>query len=119
LGGSVWTRRVLRFPQGFVVIDQVQTPGPASCCELRWHGRTRTGLATLAIVCSEPSQEAWLSADARTGEGFFAARYGRREPGCTRRLTARGRAVTFVTALGCAIELRPDAVLVDGRPYPL
>jgi hypothetical protein len=119
LGGAEWTRRVLRFPQGFVVIDQVQTRNPASRCELRWHGRSRAGLATLAIVCSEPSQEAWLSADGQTGEGFHAARYGRREPGCTRRLTAQGRAVTFVTALGCAIELRPDAVLVDGRPYPL
>jgi hypothetical protein len=119
LGGARWTRRVLRFPQGFVIIDQVRTRNPASRCELRWHGRTRAGLATLAIVCSEPSQEAWLSADEETGEGFFAARYGRREPSCTRRLTAQGRAVTFVTALGCAIDLRPDAVLVDGRPYPL
>jgi hypothetical protein len=106
-------------PQGFVVIDQVQASGASGRCELRWHGRTRVGLERLAVVCSESSEENWISADAQTGEGFWASRYGCREPAWTRRLTAVGRNVTFVTALGCDIALRPDAVLVDGIPYTL
>ena len=85
----------------------------------RWPGRTRAGLEQLAVVCSEPSEENWIAADVQTGEGFFASRYGHREPSCTRRLTAGGRTVTFVTALGCAVALRPDTVLVDGVSYPL
>jgi hypothetical protein len=119
LGGARWHRRVLRFPQGFVIIDQVRAKDPASCCELRWHGRTRAGLEKLSFACSGPSQEAWVTADELTGEGFFAPRYGRREPAWTRRLTAVGSAVTFVTSLGCAVQLRPDVVLVDGEPFPL
>jgi hypothetical protein len=119
LGGARWNRRVLRFPQGFVIIDQVQAPSAASRCELRWHGRTRAGLEQLAIACSQPSQEAWLTADAQTGEGYFAPHYGRREAAWTRRLTAQGATVTFVTALGCHVELRAEAVLVDGVPIPL
>lgn len=119
LGGARWTRKVLRFQQGFVIVDQVRAAEAASVCELRWHGRTRAGLESLAIACSEPSQETWHSGDARTGEGFFAARYGRREPAWTRRLSARGHTVTFVTALGCEIVLRPEAVVVDGVAHPL
>lgn len=114
LGGARWVRRVLRFPQGFVIIDQVQAPSATSRCELRWHGRTRAGLAQLAVACSLPSEEAWITADTSTGEGFHAPRYGRRESAWTRRLTAVGSAVTFVTALGCRVELRAEAVLVDG-----
>jgi len=119
LAGATWTRRVLRLPQGFVVVDQVHASAAADGCELRWHGRTRAGLERLSVVCSESSAETWISADTQTGQGFFAPRYGRREPSWTRRLTAAGRTVTFVTALGCAIDLRPDAVWVDGLPYPL
>ncbi len=119
LHGAQWTRRVLRLPQGFVVIDRVEAAAESGRCELRWHGRTRAGLEQLAVVCSEPSEENWISADVQTGEGFFASRYGHREPSCTRRLTAGGRTVTFVTALGCAVALRPDTVLVDGVSYPL
>jgi hypothetical protein len=119
LGGARWNRRVLRFPQGFVILDQVRAADPASRCELRWHGRTRAGLEKLALACSLPSQEAWVTADTGTGEGFFAPRYGRREPAWTRRLTAVGPSVTFVTSLGCAVELRADAVVVDGVAVPL
>lgn len=119
LGGARWERRVLRFPQGFVVIDRVRAPDPASVCELRWHGRSRAGLAQLSVACSGPSQEAWITGDVRTGEGFFAARYGSREPAWTRRLTAVGAVVTFVTSLGCHVELRADAVIVDGETIPL
>jgi hypothetical protein len=71
LRGATWTRRVLRLPQGFVVIDQVQASGASGRCELRWHGRTRVGLERLAVVCSESSEENWISADAQTGEGFW------------------------------------------------
>jgi hypothetical protein len=119
LAGARWRRRVLRFPQGFVIVDQVQAKGPANVCELRWHGRTRAGLAQLSLVCSQPSQEAWVSADEQSGEGFFATRYGRREPAWTRRLTAVGPSVTFVTALGCVAELRPAGLFVDGVAVPL
>jgi len=119
LGGARWERRVLRFPQGFVIIDQVRATDPASRCELRWHGRTRAGLERLSLSCSLPAQEAWITADARTGEGFFAPRYGRREPTWTRRLTAVGPSVTFVTALGCQAELRGDVLVVDGESIPL
>jgi hypothetical protein len=119
LGGARWERRVLRFPRGFVIIDRVRAKESASRCELRWHGRTRAGLERLSLACSLPAQEAWITADPRTGEGFFAPRYGRREPAWTRRLTAAGSAVTFATALGCQVELRPDAVIVDGETVPL
>ena len=119
LGGARWERRILLFPQGFVILDQVRATAPASRCELRWHGRTRAGLARLSLACSQPSEEAWITADTRTGEGFFAPRYGRRDPAWTRRLTAVGRPVTFVTALGCQVELRADAVVVDGETFPL
>ena len=119
LGGASWDRRVLRFPQGFVILDRVHATDPASRCELRWHGRTRAGLAQLSLACSQPSEEAWITADTRTGEGFFAPCYGRREPAWTRRLTAVGPSVTFVTALGCQVELRADVVIVDGESIPL
>lgn len=119
LDGSRWDRRVLRFPQGFVVIDQIVPQKPTSRCELRWHGRSRADLERLSIVCSEDSQEAWLTADERTGEGFFAVRYGRRAAAWTRRLTAQGSTVTFVTAIGCRVELRDRALRVDGVSYPL
>ena len=119
LGGASWDRRVLRFPQGFVILDRVHATAPASRCELRWHGRTRAGLAQLSLACSQPSEEAWITADTRTGEGFFAPCYGRREPAWTRRLIAVGPSVTFVTALGCQVELRADVVIVDGESIPL
>jgi hypothetical protein len=119
LGGAQWDRRVLRFPQGFVILDRVHATDLASRCELRWHGRTRAGLAQLSIACSQPSEEAWITADTGTGEGFFAPCYGRREPAWTRRLTAVGPSVTFVTALGCQVELRADVVIVDGESIPL
>ena len=105
--------------RAFVIIDRVRAPDPASRCELRWHGRTRAALEKLSVACSLPSQEAWITADTHTGEGFFAPRYGRREPAWTRRLTAVGPAVTFVTSLGCAVQLRADAVVVDGETFPL
>jgi hypothetical protein len=110
---------VLRFPQGFVIIDRVRAADPASRCELRWHGRSRAGLEQLSLACSQASEEAWITADTRTGEGFFAPRYGRREAAWTRRLTAVGPAVTFVTSLGCQVELRADVVVVDGESIPL
>ncbi len=119
LGGAVWTRRVLRFPQGFVVIDRVRAPRPDALCELRWHGRTRDGLETLALACSVATEETWLTGEVSTGEGFRAAGYGRRQPAWTRRLSARGRDVVFVTALGCRVELRTDVVVVDGAAIPL
>jgi hypothetical protein len=119
LGGARWTRRVLRFPQGFVILDRIQAARPDALCELRWHGRSRAGLETLSIACSLPSDEAWIAADVVTGEGFIAAGYGRRESAWTRRVSACGRDVTFVTAVGCAILLRPDAVVVDGVSLPL
>lgn len=119
LGGARWSRRVLRFPRGFVILDQVRTDEPASVCELRWHGRSRAGLEQLSLACSQPSREAWVTADPATGEGFFAPRYGHRVPAWTRRLTATGPAVTFVTALGCQVELRTDVLVVDGEAVPL
>ena len=119
LGGAQWDRRVLRFPRGFVILDQVRATDSASRCELRWHGRTRAGLEQLSLACSLPSEETWVTADTGTGEGFFAPCYGRREPAWTRRLTAVGRSVTFVTALGCQVELRAEVLLVDGEAIPL
>lgn len=119
LGGAVWTRRVLRLPQGFVVIDCLTDVPAGALCELRWHGRSREALARLTCVCSEPSEESWISADTQTGEGFIAQGYGRRQSAWTRRLSARGRTVTFVTAIGCSLRLHPAAVEVDGVRYPL
>jgi hypothetical protein len=119
LGGARWARRVLRFPRGFVIVDQVRARDPASSCELRWHSRSRAGLEQLSLACSLPAQEAWITGDARTGEGFFAPRYGRRELAWTRRLTATGPVVTFVTALGCQVELLADGLIVDGETIPL
>ena len=111
-------RRVLRFPQGFVIIDRVIGQRPSEIA-LRWHGRTRTGLEQLAVVCSEPSSEKWISADEQTGEGWHSARYGTREPSWTRRITTRGQDTTFVTALGCDVKLEPGAVIIDGERISL
>ncbi len=119
LGGAEWTRRVLRFPQGFVVVDRVRTPRADASCELRWHGRTRAGLEQLSLACSETAEETWLTGEASTGEGFRADGYGRRQAAWTRRLAVRGADVIFVTALGCRVELRPAAVVVDGAAIPL
>jgi hypothetical protein len=76
-------------------------------------------LETLALACSEAAEEVWLTGETATGEGVQAAGYGRRQPAWTRRLSARGADVVFVTALGCRVELRADAVSVDGAAVPL
>ena len=110
-------RRLLRLPQGFVVIDRVTGPRDAEVT-LRWQGRARAGLARLRTVCSLPSRESWVTA-APDGEGWRSDRYGAFVRSWVRRLTARGRDVVFVTAVGCDVELLEDGVLIDGSRHPL
>ena len=114
--GFIAERRLLKFPQGFVIIDRLRgmlrQPGEWT---LRWHGRSRAGLEKLSIACSVASAESWLTADETTGEGWYSGYYGAKTPSYTRRLTAMGDDVIFVTALGCEIRLEKDAVIVDGE----
>ena len=111
-------RRLLRLPQGFVVIDRVRGPREAEIT-LRWQGRRREGLARLSAVCSLPSRETWVTGSEADGEGWRSDRYGAFARSWVRRLTARGRDAVFVTAVGCDVELLEDAVLVDGVRFPL
>lgn len=110
-------RRLLRLPQGFVVVDRVSGPRDG-LVTLRWQGRSREGLSRLRLVCSLPSRESWVTG-AADGEGWRSARYGTFARSWVRRLSARGRDVVFVTAVGCDVELLSDGVLVDGARHPL
>lgn len=111
-------RSLLVFPQGFVVIDRITGAKPGECV-LRWHGRSRDGLERLAVICSEPSAESWLTADDVAGEGWHSTHYGSRLPAYARCQTAVGRDVIFVTALGCEVRLEDGALIVDGEKVPL
>lgn len=111
-------RRLLRLPQGFVVIDRVRGPRDAEIA-LRWQGRSREGLSRLRLVCSLPSQESWVTGSEGDGEGWRSDRYGSFTRSWVRRLTARGRDAVFVTAVGCDVELLEDAALIDGVRHPL
>lgn len=121
VAGNQCSRRVGRFPQGFVIIDRLRATSPTARCELRWHGsaQQRAGLEQLALACSAPSEETWTTADPATGTGYFSESYGQLAAGWTRCLTATGREVIFVTALGCAVVLHPTTIEVDGVSYPL
>lgn len=119
--GAHCSRRVWRFPQGFVIIDWLRSGQPSARCALRWHGQAhgRASLAQLSLVCSEPSEETWTSGDAATGQGYFSPSYGQLRRGWTRCLTATGPDVIFVTALGCSVVLHAATIEVDGVHYPL
>ncbi len=114
--GFVAERRLLKFPQGFVIIDRLRGMNRQTGeWTLRWHGRSRAGLEKLSIACSVASAESWLTADETTGEGWYSGYYGTKTPSYARRLTANGEDIIFVTALGCQIRLEKNAVIVDGE----
>ena len=113
-------RRVLRIGQGFVVVDRMTgLLGQSGRFVLRWHGRSRAGLEQLAIACSAPSEEEYVTALPEGGEGWHSAHYGAKAPAWCRRIVARGRDVFFVTALGCSLRLEERSFFVDGDEYPL
>jgi hypothetical protein len=113
-------RRVLRLPQGFVIIDRLTgLLGRSARHTLRWHGRSRSGLAELTVACSVPSTEEVVTALPEGGEGWHSTHYSSKEPAWCRRFVAAGNDVTFVTALGCSIRLEADSLFVDGEEYAL
>ena len=113
-------RRVVKVPQGFVIIDRLtgllKQDGRFT---LRWHGRTREGLEQLTIACSAPSTEETVTALPDGGEGWHSTHYGSKEPSWCRRITATGDDVTFVTALGCSLRLEAHSFFADGEEVPL
>ena len=105
---------------GFVIVDRLMSvSGRPGRCVLRWHGRRRDGLEQLAVACSAPSTEEYVTALPDGGEGWHSTHYGSKEPSWCRRITATGRDVTFVTALGCSLRLEADSFFVDGEKYAL
>jgi hypothetical protein len=113
-------RRIIQAPNGFVIIDRISgLLGQRGEFVLRWHGRSRTGLEQLTIACSAPSTEEYVTALPEGGEGWHSAHYGTKEPSWCRRITATGRDVTFVTALGCSLRLEANSFFVDGEEYAL
>ena len=113
-------RRVMRLPQGFVIIDRLTgLLGRSARHTLRWHGRSRAGLAELTVACSVPSTEEWVTALPDGGEGWHSTHYGSKEPAWCRRFTATGHDVVFVTALGCSIRLEANSLFIDGEEVAL
>jgi hypothetical protein len=113
-------RRVLRLPQGFVIIDRLTgLLGRSARHTLRWHGRSRAGLAELTVACSVPSTEEVVTALPDGGEGWYSTHYGSKEPAWCRRFTATGNDVVFVTALGCSIRLEANSLFIDEEEYTL
>lgn len=118
--GFTSRRRLVEVPNGFVIIDRVRGLfGQRGEFVLRWHGRSRAGLAQLTVACSAPSAEAYVTALPDGGEGWHSTHYGSKEPSWCRRITATGRDVIFVTALGCSLRLEADSFFVDGEEYAL
>ncbi|MBM3867445.1 MAG: hypothetical protein FJ384_00750 [Verrucomicrobia bacterium] len=118
--GFTSRRRLVEVPNGFVIIDRIRgLLGQRGEFVLRWHGRSRAGLAQLTVACSAPSAEEYVTAQPAGGEGWHSAYYGSKEPAWCRRITATGRDVTFVTAVGCALRLEADSFFVDGEEYAL
>lgn len=114
------SRRVMKVGGGFVIIDRLTgLLGQSARFTLRWHGRSRAGLEQLAVACSAPSAEEYVTALPDGGEGWHSARYGSKEPSWCRRVTATGADVTFVTALGCALRLEDKSFFIDGEEYAL
>ena len=113
-------RRVIKTANGFVIIDRMTgLVKQEGACTLRWHGRSRAGLEQLTVACSAPSTEAYVTALPDGGEGWHSTHYGSKEPSWCRRITATGRDVTFVTALGCSLRLEANSFFADGEEYPL
>jgi len=118
--GSKVQRRVMKVPNGFVIIDRVTgLLKQSERCTLRWHGRTREGLEQLTVACSAPSTEETVTALPEGGEGWHSTHYGSKNPSWCRRVTATGDNVTFVTALGCSLRLEATSFFIDGEEYPL
>jgi hypothetical protein len=113
-------RRVVKVPQGFVIIDRLtgllKQDGRFT---LRWHGRTRESLEQLTVACSAPSTEETVTALPDGGEGWHSTHYGSKEPSWCRRISATGNDITFVTALGCSLRLEAHSFFADGEEYPL
>jgi hypothetical protein len=113
-------RRVVKVPQGFVIIDRLtgllKQEGRFT---LRWHGRTREGLEQLTVACSAPSTEETITAMPDGGEGWHSTHYGSKEPSWCRRISATGNDITFITALGCSLRLEAHSFFADGEEYPL
>jgi hypothetical protein len=113
-------RRILKVANGFVIVDRLTGRlGQRGEFVLRWHGRSRSGLEQLTVACSAPSTEEYVTALPDGGEGWHSTHYGSKEPSWCRRITATGRDVTFVTALGCSLRLEANSFFVDGEEYPL
>lgn len=113
-------RRLVEVPNGFVIVDRISgLLGQRGEYVLRWHGRRRAGLEQLTVACSAPSTEEYVTALPDGGEGWHSTHYGSKEPSWCRRITATGRDVTFVTAIGCSLRLEAKSFFVDGEEYPL
>jgi hypothetical protein len=113
-------RRVIKTTNGFVIVDRLTgLLKQEGQCTLRWHGRSRSGLEQLTVACSAPSTEEYVTALPVGGEGWHSTHYGSKEPSWCRRITATGRDVTFVTALGCSLRLEANSFFVDGEEYAL
>lgn len=114
------SRRVLRVANGFVIVDHLMSvSGRPGRCVLRWHGRSRSALGRLTVACSAPSTEEYVTALPDGGEGWHSTHYGSKEPSWCRRITATGRDVTFITAIGCSLRLEAKSFFVDGEKYAL
>ena len=113
-------RRIIKTANGFVIIDRLNGLwNQEGRCTLRWHGRSRAGLEQLTVACSAPSTEEYVTALPEGGEGWHSSHYGSKDPSWCRRITATGREVTFVTALGCSLRLEANSFFVDGEEYAL
>lgn len=113
-------RRIIKVPGGFVIIDRISgILGQRGEFILRWHGRSRAGLEQLTVACTAASQEEYVTALPDGGEGWHSTHYGSKEPSWCRRISATGRDVTFVTALGCSLRLEANSFFVDGEEYAL
>lgn len=118
--GFTSRRRLVEVPNGFVIVDRIRgLLGQRGEFVLRWHGRRRAGLEQLTVACSAPSTEEYVTALPDGGEGWHSSHYGSKEPSWCRRITADGRDVTFVTAVGCSLRLEAGSFFADGEEYAL